>query len=71
MKGALLDDVSAQYNVAFCYYNGIGFEKDYSEAFKWFLNAANKGNDKAQYKVGEMYFTGQGTELDLNKAAEW
>lgn len=43
---------------------------DYAEAFKWFMNAADKGNTEAQYLTGVMYMQGQGTEKSVSKALQ-
>jgi len=41
---------SAQYNLAVCYENGTGVEKDEQEAVEWYKKAAEQGYASAQFK---------------------
>src|ERR1017187_2256005 len=36
-------EAAAQYNLALCYYKGVGVAKDFSEANKWYRKAAEQG----------------------------
>ena len=45
--------------------------KDYVNAFKYFLKAAENGNEFAKYCLGMYCYRGTGTEQDYKKAAEW
>jgi len=45
--------------------------KDYAEAVKWYLKAAEQGYALAQYGMGYCYYYGQGVPMDFVKAAEW
>jgi hypothetical protein len=49
---------AAQYNLGMFYNNGIGVEKNPSQAFHWFEKAANGGDPLGHYKVG-CYYAGQ------------
>jgi TPR repeat protein len=60
-----------QYEVGMKYYNGIGVDKDYKEAFNWLLFSAKQGFPLAQNRLGIMYYTGKGVEKDYKKAKEW
>lgn len=46
-------------------------EKEYEEAFKLFMEAAEKGHVGAQYMLGEAYFWGNGIEKNKEKAFRW
>lgn len=59
---------------------GLGFfekglyhfnNKQYKEAFDFFMRAADQGYPAAQYNVGYMYSTGSGVKRDDKKAFEW
>ncbi|KAJ3255696.1 hypothetical protein HK103_006138 [Boothiomyces macroporosus] len=47
--------------VGLIYYNGIGIPKDYSIAFKWFVEASKKKSLEALVYVGVCYLKGEGT----------
>jgi TPR repeat protein len=44
---------------------------DLGAAFKWFLEAAEKGDSDAQVKVGDLFFEGRGTLRNPAQAAHW
>ena len=44
-----------EFQLAEAYQTGVGTLQDKEEAFKWYLNAANKGERLAQAKVGALY----------------
>lgn len=45
--------------------------RDYTEAFRWYKNAAIKGSRQAQHRLGAMYARGQGVKQDYAKAYAW
>ena len=47
--------VSAQLELAKCYFEGNGVDQSQSEAVKWFELAAEKGNLEAMVACGELY----------------
>ena len=49
-----------------CYKN-----KNFTEAVKWFRQAAEQGDAKAQYNLGWCYARGEGVEPDDFEAAKW
>ena len=53
-KMANAGDVDAQMALGSCYYYGIGVQKDYNEAYKWFSEAAKKGNPAAKRHLTEL-----------------
>ena len=61
----------AQYNLGMMYDQGRGVRKDYAEAVKWYLLAAQQGNAHAQYNLGVMYSQGQGVRQDYIEALKW
>ncbi len=65
-KLAKKGDVSAQFQLGECYYNGNGVETDYKKAVEWYLKAANSGNPNAQYMLGECWEKGRGIQAPRN-----
>jgi TPR repeat protein len=53
------------------YYFGSGVAKDFEEAVKWYLKAAEQGESEAQYNLGVMYAIGQGVAKNEKRAVEW
>lgn len=55
-KAADLGYAPAQYDLAICYANGFGEQRnDYKVAAKWLEKAAKQGYSKAMYKLGLYY----------------
>lgn len=50
------------------YYNHIG---DDSNAFDWFVKAAQNGDENGKYWLGQAYLDGKGTIQDSKKALRW
>lgn len=46
-------------------------QENYEEAFKYFSEAADKGNADAQALLSQMYFKGEGVAQDYKKGLEW
>jgi hypothetical protein len=60
----------AQMALADNYYEGIGGkEPDYSEALRWYRQAANQNYVDAVYKLGTIYYTGRGATVNPREAA--
>lgn len=59
-----------RYNWGIIYYKGVGVEKDYAKALKWFELAAEKNYASAERILGWMYCNGEGVEKNEEKAAE-
>ena len=49
-----------QYQLAKCYFYGIGMSRNYPEAARWFRLAADQGHPKAQTALGIIYAQGLG-----------
>jgi TPR repeat protein len=64
-------DAAAQYDLGERYYEGQGVPPDYTQAFNWFLKAAEQGHSKSQSNVGMMYFVGRGVARDYIEAYKW
>lgn len=59
--------VPAQVQLA--YY--LDYAEQDSEAFTWYLAAAEAGDTEAQHQLGKLYASGEGTEVDLTLARQW
>lgn len=60
---------SFQFQLGKLYARGEWVEQDWSEAFKWYSLAADKGNDMAQNNLGVMYcYNDKGLTQDFSKA---
>jgi len=64
-------DAEAQFNLGWCYDDGRGVAKDYSEAVKWYHKAAGQNFAPAQFNLGYCYANGQGVRKDIEEAVEW
>lgn len=50
---------------------GMGVERNYTEAVKWFRMAAEQGNPDAQAYMGHAYAYGQGVKKNSAEALRW
>lgn len=64
-------NADAQNQLGDAYYDGIGVEQDYIQAFEWYLRAAEQGHGKAQYNVAYAYANGTGTQKNTDEAIKW
>ena len=64
-------DADSQYRLGFKYYTGKGVKQDYSEAFRWYLKAANQGHFEAQNNLGAQYDKGKGVKQHSAEASRW
>lgn len=53
------------------YYNGHGTETDYTQAAKWFAQAAQQKDTMAQYNLACLYFHGTGVRRNTALACRW
>ena len=65
------DDEKAQNNLGYMYLNGIGVEKDYARALKWYRKSALQGVPEAQHSLGFIYAEGLGTAPVSAIALKW
>ncbi len=70
-KAADAGNSAAQKNLAICYFNGYGVEKDVEKAVYWWQKAADAGNSAAQKNLAFCYLKGEGIEKDVEKAVYW
>lgn len=61
----------SQYNVALMYEQGLGVDKNETEALSWYEKSASQGNSGAQFNLGVFYENGIGTPVDFAKANKW
>ena len=64
-------NADSQNQLGDAYYDGIGVEQDYIQAFEWYLRAAEQGHGKAQYNVAYAYANGIGTQKNTSEAIKW
>jgi len=53
------------------YWNGIGVQKDYQKALKWFRLSAEQEYSRGQKHLGWMYSKGDGVVQDYKEALKW
>jgi len=68
---SLEGNADAQFNLAYCYSNGLGVEIDNEKAAEWYRRSAEQGNSSSQNNLGVCYSNGRGVNQDKAKAAEW
>jgi TPR repeat protein/signal transduction histidine kinase len=59
-------DVQAQFDLALCYLNGTGIEKNEELAFNWHKKAAEQGHVNAQFALGLSYLLGNPKQQQNN-----
>ncbi|MGH8617528.1 MAG: tetratricopeptide repeat protein [Burkholderiales bacterium] len=69
-KLAKQGDVRAQTTLGLLYFRGVGLERNYELAYKWWSLAAAR-DPAAQFNLGNLFFEGKGVPVDPAKAAEW
>lgn len=60
--------IEACYETGICFYVGIGIQRDYETAFKYFQNAVNGDHLPSHYYLGKMFLKGEGVAKDVEKA---
>jgi hypothetical protein len=61
-------DREAQFLIGAAYQEGLGVERSYTEAAKWYTPAAAAGQSDAMNNLGAMYIRGYGVPADITKA---
>ncbi|MFZ5774307.1 MAG: eIF2A-related protein [Thermodesulfobacteriota bacterium] len=64
-------DKNALYEEGMRYFKGEGVTKDFAQAHKLFIEAAEMGHTKAQYRLGFMYSLGKGVKKSDQQAVDW
>lgn len=70
-KSALQGNAEGEYNLAKCYYEGLGIEKNEDHAFSYFTKSAEQNFPEALREVGSCYYIGIGTMKNNTKAVEY
>ena len=71
IDAALKGDASAQFELGYCYYNGLGTSVDYGEAVKWYRKAAGQNEASAMCNLGLCYELGRGVTKNLDEAVRY
>lgn len=66
-----LVDANAMFNLATCYEEGIGVNKNPYQALEWYEAAAKQDHTQARIKAGEFYEKGNGVDRNPNKAFQY
>ncbi|GBC20336.2 kinase-like domain-containing protein [Rhizophagus irregularis DAOM 181602=DAOM 197198] len=66
-----LENVVAQFELAYMYYYGIDVDRSYYNAFKLFEKLSEKDNPRGMKWLGYCYEFGFGTEKNVDKAVYW
>jgi uncharacterized protein len=61
----------AQFDLALLYAQGLGTQRDLTEAVHWYRKAAEQGNAQAEFALGQMYSRGWGAPRDTADAMRW
>lgn len=70
-KAAAQGNISAQNDLAYLHYHGLGGERDYGKALELYEKAALQGDVLAQANLGLMHATGTGTVTDRALGYAW
>ncbi len=70
-QAAELGNAEAQYNLGYCYQEGVEVSKNDSIANTWLLKSANQGWLNAQFKIAYSYSVGRGTTKNDGQAFYW
>lgn len=70
-KAAHQNHTESQFQLGFCYAEGLGISKDYVEAMKWYRLAAAQNHANAQNNMGVLYCMGRGVEQNYTEAMKW
>lgn len=64
-------DKNTLYEDGLRFFKGEGVARDYSKAYKLFVEAAEMGQAKAQYRLGFMFSLGRGVKKSDKEAVNW
>jgi uncharacterized protein len=70
-EAAAAGNVLASYNLGVAYRDGLGTDKNGTEALNWFEKAAAGGDDTAAFNIGAMYDEGDLVPEDNQLAIAW
>ena len=69
-KGNITDS-QTQHDLGVMYFKGVGVQKNYSAAYRWFYMAANQGHARAQNNLAVMLSKGNGVRQNNQEAYIW
>jgi len=61
----------AQFDLGLLYAQGLGVQRDLTEAARWYRKSADQGNAEAEFALGQMYLRGWGVPRDEADALRW
>ena len=64
-------DPQSQYDIGIMYFKGIGIEKNYALAYRWFYMAANQGHPRARNDLAFLLSWGLGVQQNKPEAYIW
>ena len=64
-------DKNSLYEEGLRFFKGEGVTRDYAQAHKFFVEAAEMGHAKAQYRLGFMFSLGKGVKKSDQEAVNW
>lgn len=64
-------NLRSMFMIGIMHYKGLGVEKDFKEAFKWFLKGAEKGDCDAMAYLARMYDQGMGVDKNAVESKKW
>lgn len=70
-KSAEQGNAKGQYNLARCYLEGFGIEKNEDNSFLWFTKSAEQGYPEALREIGNCYYSGISIMKNNAKAIEY
>ena len=62
---------SAQYIVGDLYKDGVGVQRNYSQAADWYRKAAEQGHSRARSELGNLYLNGRGVPKNVIEGTAW
>jgi TPR repeat protein len=71
VKAAQQGHLEALDTLGWYYESGFGVERDHSQAFTMYLEAAEAGHAKAQFHLAKMLALGRGADYDPDEAVRW
>ncbi|WP_343618669.1 tetratricopeptide repeat protein [Ralstonia sp.] len=71
LQRAVAGDADAQFAVAEALRQGMGVDKNLSQALRWYREAAEQGHVLAQNNLGSMLLNGMGTDKNPAEATIW
>ena len=71
LRKATAGDVLSQRTLGVVYLEGLGTQKDYTQAEVWLRKAAEQGDIQSEDLLGKLYYDGQTLPRNLAQAAAW